>query len=1202
MNPMRCFFTLILWLLISPLFSQEENNSKYQSLFWKIEGKGMKEASYLYGTMHVSHKIAYHLNDQFYQALKDVDQIGLETNPEDWMDQMLESKGHVYGNTHSLYEVFPPEFINKDNYKNILKQNDQIVNGILYRNNASQQNFEEETYLDMFIYQAGGKLNKPVIALEDLNEADDLTRKAALNAFDPDKQFSSWLKKKLQDKGIIQLTEDAYRDQNLDLIDSLNIDYYPDKYNEYMLYQRNRNIVEAMDSVMEKGSLFAGIGAAHLPGKDGVIEYLREEGYTVKPITGNLTPKGQRLKEEFENNFASRKHKTYQTSDGFISVSLPEKLYEYNYSGRNVAVGMDITNGAYFLISRTPSYDLINKEKFGLDEIEEMLYENIPGKIEKQERIQFQGYPAIAIQNKTKNGESQRYLIVQTPLEIILFKLAGKKDYAKKFGNRFFDHLKFKNLKNDPKSVSPYFGDFEVKMPGDAIIIGNNENSFINKPLEIQSKDKNGGFYFAKELVFHDNRYLEEDDFEMEYIHKKWYDNIDTSYQVINYIPSSEQFPYPHCFSASETQAGKKINLFSLKKGPRYYLLGTIDVDSMGSFDFFNSFNFIPFKKDDEKYEIKKDTSLYFSVKSPVNAPPFFDLYGSRQIEDTLASKYKFLNFETPYKEKIKVSYNKYHHYYETENPDSLWADIARDWQKELKIINKEKGTDKNGHPFFKLQVGKKNCSRVIHNHYVLNHGVMYLIQYGEYMDSPPSEFIDTFLQTFTLLDTLIGMSPFEHKSENFFRQINSPDSLTRINTLKSFPYIQFKTEDVPELIKTIEEFDFKEEELEIKVGLLEKLGKINDIRIFPFLKNMYVRSEENSLIQLEVIKALAKNPNDRNYRAIIELLKTDIPLASERSIYTAFAPLKDSTSLEHSAKIFPELMTYSSIYEYKVFVFNLAAKLKNEGFLKTKIIKKYKGLLTNEMKIEYKRTKSRELKNKSNYYPSNQTYPSTTYTPSYNIKKSSLLDKYVTLLSPFHNEPQVREIFDKIKTLDDAGIKSLLQAQMAKHNSSLDKKLIHELAKDPSTRLNLFRNFKYLGQLEKFPKDYHNQRDIGEAYLFNNSGYPQLDTLEFYKETEIKDKDDEYVIYFFKTVKKDNNKKDNKEFGLQYIAYKLEKEEKTNFLRPYKLSSYKEMDFEDEKELRKFEEETIENVKYKKRKRITNYNPNNRYLGYYPY
>src|SRR6187551_3568273 len=61
---------------------------KYPSLFWEISGNGLKKPSYLFGTMHVSSKIAFNLADSFYVGIRNAEVVALETNPESWQDDM----------------------------------------------------------------------------------------------------------------------------------------------------------------------------------------------------------------------------------------------------------------------------------------------------------------------------------------------------------------------------------------------------------------------------------------------------------------------------------------------------------------------------------------------------------------------------------------------------------------------------------------------------------------------------------------------------------------------------------------------------------------------------------------------------------------------------------------------------------------------------------------------------------------------------------------------------------------------------------------------------------------------------------------------------------------------------------------------------------------------------------------------------------
>ena len=48
-----------------------------KGLLWEISGKGLSKPSYLYGTMHVSSKLAFNLSDSFFTAIKNCDRVAV---------------------------------------------------------------------------------------------------------------------------------------------------------------------------------------------------------------------------------------------------------------------------------------------------------------------------------------------------------------------------------------------------------------------------------------------------------------------------------------------------------------------------------------------------------------------------------------------------------------------------------------------------------------------------------------------------------------------------------------------------------------------------------------------------------------------------------------------------------------------------------------------------------------------------------------------------------------------------------------------------------------------------------------------------------------------------------------------------------------------------------------------------------------------
>ena len=51
-----------------------------------------------------------------------------------------------------------------------MQNKNSLMNQILYRFNSGSEDYQENTFLDMFIYQAGAKNGKPIHSLETREE------------------------------------------------------------------------------------------------------------------------------------------------------------------------------------------------------------------------------------------------------------------------------------------------------------------------------------------------------------------------------------------------------------------------------------------------------------------------------------------------------------------------------------------------------------------------------------------------------------------------------------------------------------------------------------------------------------------------------------------------------------------------------------------------------------------------------------------------------------------------------------------------------------------------------------------------------------------------------------------------------------------------------------------------------------------------
>ena len=280
MNMVKTARLVILFSLITFLGTAQTKPEKYQGLLWEITGENLKAPSYLYGTMHVSSKLAFHLIDTFFVALNNVDVIALESDPTTWLHTLDDYKhrgnsyfGGFYNYSNLYSDAFYFESPEKKFYSRALSFENRMNNPLLYRGNERNKDFEEKTYLDMFVYQSGMKLGKEILSLENVDDVMVLRIKGRKVNKEEEEEYGS-----RYSYGAYDDIEEAYRSGDLDLIDSLiTLIHRGTYFKKYMLDIRNEGMVANMDSVIKSGkSIFSGVGAAHLPGEMGMIDMLRE--------------------------------------------------------------------------------------------------------------------------------------------------------------------------------------------------------------------------------------------------------------------------------------------------------------------------------------------------------------------------------------------------------------------------------------------------------------------------------------------------------------------------------------------------------------------------------------------------------------------------------------------------------------------------------------------------------------------------------------------------------------------------------------------------------------------------------------------------------------------------------------------------------------------------------------------------------------
>ncbi len=1166
----KLFFILIFINGAIAIHAQEKN-----SLLWEISGNGLTQSSYLYGTMHVSKKIAFRLDDVFFEALNKSEVIALESDPNTWLEiddpsgfgESFMTKGFY----NRSFTMDPPR---KEEIAAFLGLNDKMINNILYRTDLNSQNFEEDTYLDMFIYQAGKKFNKPIVALEDNEESSTLVGRASFNSLKD--RPAEWLQKKMQLQEPLQLLEDAYRERNINLLDSLDQGMYTNYYLKNMLYIRNQNMAIKLDSVMKNSKVFAGIGAAHLPGKNGVISLLRKKGYNVKALTSRTTRKGNKLKEIFEEKIKENNYSLKTVDDNFFSILLPNNLYPIAEYSNTFYVSPDLANGSFFTANRIPTFSYLDKNKaFTIETIDHLLFENIPGKIIEKKFIIKNEYNGIDIRNILKNGEAQRYQIFITPLEIIIFKMGGHDSYVTQYSDTIFNSIKLKSLNSNLKKITSKYADFEVNMPETYTFT----NTKRNGNRLIQAYDSiNNTYQFLKKSTLHDYNFIEEDTFELKQIQKIFYKKLalEESYNQFknNSLSSS---------ATIDTLTNKKLHLFTKLKGHDYYLLGMVTENPELATAYFNSFK-IKTPKYSESFIKVKDTALFFSAITSVKPPKF--VANSNDYQKKEIKPYNAYSKKTVYQNKnneaIAVQLNKSHDLLMFPSIDSIWTLRKKLYAKEeFNIRNYSTKNTKEGYSELQLTLTDTASTRGILIKNIIKGGLLYELKAVIDTTQKPSKYITEFFNNFKPLDTLIGKDLIADKTTIFFNALKANDSIA----LSGYPFIAFNKSHIDSLRYYISEFDYSEDQKKIQSFLIQRLTELDDSESMEFYTNFYQNSYNNSSSQTKILQAIAKKSTELSGEQLLSLMSKDLPLvSSDYEIYQIFKPYMDSLTL--AKKLYPEILDYSAIEEYKSPIFSLLAQLKTNGLIKPKIYKKFRKQMLNDAKIQLKRELGNTSNNNINNYQVNLL----------NVKKKNVLESYIQLLHPFIKEKEVQLFFDKLSLLNDAEIQTTKIALLLSSGNIVDALEIENLANELDSRNLLFTKLKNVGKLSFFPEKFKTQQMLSEAQLFENKGYNKFtDSINFIAKKNITFRNKKYVAYAFKYS---NGSDYDKNFKMYMAIYKDDSKLKSEPF--YKNNGRRIEDTDTDEETLNL---VIDEFILKDRKRAEVYTPNTlNNFGFYDY
>ena len=311
----RVAVSAVLFLsLAASLHAKEKANPELEGIkhplkpmLWKIEGKGLKKSSYLFGTIHISDPRATTLHPVAQKAFDAAAAVytEIDLSPAKQMEgaAMFIRKGdaslaELVGDKTLADIRMELKAINPAlDVKPFEKLKVWAIAGVLPQ---LKHQLQGKKPLDMQLWERAQKAGKKTGALEVMKEQ--------LGQFD---KFTAAEQKEFLGLTLkmLKLGREQGKDPNQEIIDAylkgdggaisqtlVRTSYMGvkmsselhKKFKQLLLYERNKNMADTITKALSQpdaGSMFFAAGTAHYLGEKSVNHYLKESGFTVTPVT-----------------------------------------------------------------------------------------------------------------------------------------------------------------------------------------------------------------------------------------------------------------------------------------------------------------------------------------------------------------------------------------------------------------------------------------------------------------------------------------------------------------------------------------------------------------------------------------------------------------------------------------------------------------------------------------------------------------------------------------------------------------------------------------------------------------------------------------------------------------------------------------------------------------------------------------------------
>lgn len=265
-------------------------------LFWKVSGNGLDKPSYLFGTHHLIEKEKIADFDKILAYVPQVDVIVGEMDMSNMLDMQIKMiKECMMKDTSMKQLLTAEEYAMVDSglmqvmgkgLKSLGKMKPVMLSSMyeimLY---MKQNNLKKEPEsVDIVFQKEGKKAKKKIIGLETIEQQMNILFNSKSLKRQAEDLVEAVKDKAKSTETIIKLNEAYLKGDLISMSKLAEEQPMSESDKKILITTRNKNWVDQLKKLMPEKSCFVCVGCLHLANEEGLIQMLKNSGYTVEAV------------------------------------------------------------------------------------------------------------------------------------------------------------------------------------------------------------------------------------------------------------------------------------------------------------------------------------------------------------------------------------------------------------------------------------------------------------------------------------------------------------------------------------------------------------------------------------------------------------------------------------------------------------------------------------------------------------------------------------------------------------------------------------------------------------------------------------------------------------------------------------------------------------------------------------------------------